>query len=462
MNDTQPRLPGLFDMNHPWSHGLIKSQQAAYRLVVYRGLLKDQVVASFLDLLQALTSYPSTVIEILNAYHGFVHKLICQLTPGKWPDAWQRYLVTAILADENPFSRQAEYLPLQDISPSLREAARHDLTCLRQMFLTTAEFIRQATMERVGQDFTAECSLNLPSWENMTFCEQESPVNSQILLNSTSWEEEIDQVAAHYHAHSTGYIQRFKAFRWEKRGEDGRLIGIARPDEVNPQDLVGLHQQQSELDTNTQYFLACLPANHVLLYGPRGTGKTSMVKSLLTRFYDQGLRIIELPKQDLADIPVILDCINNRAFHFIIFVDDLSFEDYEVEYKVLKTVLEGGMEKLPGNALIYATSNRRHIIKELFGDREFNEIHRDDTVQEKLSVSDRFGITITFPFPNQPSYLEIVRELARRYNLDLKDDDLVKQALQWEKNHSGLSGRGAKQFVDHLVAEAGFKRIQNP
>jgi len=453
MNNEQS---GLLNTNHPWSFDLIRSLQAAHQLVVYRGLLQDKVVTSFITLLKTLTSYPSSAIETLDAYHGFVHNLISQATPGKWPDAWQRYLVTAILADENPFSRQAEYLRLEDISPSLREAARHDLNCLQQMFLTPADSVRQATIERTGQVLMAEPGTSLPSWQNMMFTGEESPVGTTVLLNSARWGDDIDQVAAYYHAHSTGCFQRYLAYRWDKCREEGCLIGIKRPDAVEPQDLVGLHQQRAQLDTNTQYFLAGLPANHVLLYGPRGTGKTSMVKSLLTRYHNQGLRIIELPKQHLDDLPGILDLLNNRALHFIVFVDDLSFEDYEVDYKVLKTVLEGGIEKIPANVLIYATSNRRHIIKELFSDRD-NEIHGGDTVQEKLSVADRFGLTITFPFPNQQSYLEIVRGLASRHRLDLSQDDLERQALQWEKSHSGPSGRTARQFVDHLVAESGFK-----
>ena len=176
-------------------------------------------------------------------------------------------------------------------------------------------------------------------------------------------------------------------------------MGISRPDAVNPGDLIGLQRQQAALDTNTQYFLAGLPANHVLLYGPRGTGKTTMVKSLLTAYYDRGLRIIELPKQHLNDLPAIFNLVGNRALRFIIFVDDLSFEDYEVDYKVLKTVLEGGIERRPDNVLIYATSNRRHIVKEMFSDREADELHGGDTVQEKLSLADRFGMTITFLIP---------------------------------------------------------------
>ncbi len=439
-------------------HELVTTLETAHQLVVYRGLLKDEVVESYLSLLETLTAYPPVASEINNAYHSFVHKLIVQDTPGKWPDAWQRYLVTAILTDENPFSRQAEYLPFQEIRPSLIEAARHDLACLQLLFRTSSESIRRAAMERMGRELRGGLGVDPLSWGDMG-SKEDSPVDSAVLFNSAVWADDIEAVAAYDRAHRTGIFQRVRAFRWDKHGGEGRLVGISRPDAVDPGHLIGLHRQQAALDTNTQYFLAGLPANHVLLYGPRGTGKTTMVKSLLNAYYDRGLRIIELPKQHLNDLPAIFDLVCNRALRFIIFVDDLSFEDYEVDYKALKTVLEGGIERRPDNVLIYATSNRRHIVKEMFSDREAEEVHGGDTVQEKLSLADRFGMTITFPYPSQQSYLEIVRGLAARFHIELSDDELVRQALQWEKSHSGPSGRTARQFVDHLVAEYGLKRM---
>lgn len=438
-------------------HELIKALQKAHQLVVYRGLLQDHVVKSYLCLLEALISYPPAVPTINNAYHDFVHNLIMKETPGKWPDAWQRYLVSAILADENPFSRQAEHVSFQEISPNLIEAARHDLACLQQMFQTSSRSIRKVAIERMSREMENCDSISLLSWEAMS-SGQDSPVDSMVLFNSDHWENDIEAVAAYYRAHGTGIFQRFHAFRWEKRGDEGCLTGISRPDAVNLGELIGLQRQREALETNTRYFLAGLPASHVLLYGPRGTGKTTMVKSLLNAYSDRGLRIIELPKQHLSDLPAIFNLLCNRALRFIIFVDDLSFEDYEVDYKVLKTVLEGGIERRPDNVLIYATSNRRHIVKEMFSDRAAEEMHGGDSVQEKLSLADRFGMTITFPYPSERSYLEIVRGLAARYHIDLSDDELVKRALQWEKSHSGPSGRTARQFVDHLVAEAGLKR----
>jgi len=458
MNDHPTHM--INDWSHPPYSGfneLHLALLAAQRLVLYRGLLQDKAVAGYIELLRTLTSYPATEIEILNAYHQFIHELMSRPEPGSWPDAWQRYLVNSILRDENPFSRQVEYLAWESISPAWREAAGHDLTCLHRLFTASADAVRQATLERLGREGKTS-SPQLISWGNMVFCEQEMSAAAEALFNSFDWGGELERVASHYRVCGTGLFQRFKSFRWEKEGDEGHLRGIERPDLVNVRDLIGLQLQKEELEKNTLHFLAGLPANHVLLYGPRGTGKTSLIKSLLTSFQARGLRIIELPKQHLADIPVILDLIRDRAHRFLLFIDDLSFEEHELGYKVLKTVLEGGMERIPANVRIYATSNRRHLVREFFTDREADpEIHGGDTVQEKLSIADRFGITITFPWPNQSSYMEIVRGLARQRGLDPFSADLDKRALQWEKSHSGPSGRTARQFIDHLTAESRYQ-----
>ncbi|MDH7479751.1 MAG: ATP-binding protein, partial [Syntrophomonadaceae bacterium] len=217
--------------------------------------------------------------------------------------------------------------------------------------------------------------------------------------------------------------------------------------------------QRQQLILNTERFLSGLPASNVLLYGKRGTGKSSMVKALLNRYYLQGLRLVEVSKDDLSDLPSIVNLLRNRTLHFIIFVDDLSFEEHEIQYKGLKAVLEGGIETMPRNVLIYATSNRRHLIREYFSDREpGEEIHRDDTLQEKLSLADRFGITIFFPAPTQSVYLRIVEELANQRRIPLGREELHARAREWEKWQNGISGRTARQFVDNLAAEFGIRR----
>ncbi|HEX2998940.1 MAG TPA: ATP-binding protein, partial [Armatimonadota bacterium] len=233
------------------------------------------------------------------------------------------------------------------------------------------------------------------------------------------------------------------------------LEGIETPDPIRLSDLIGYEQERDLLLRNTEHFLAGMQANNVLLYGDRGTGKSSSVKALLNEYAERGLRLIEVPKHQLGAFPRILRLLRGRPERFILFVDDLSFEENESSYKDLKAVLEGNLEVRPENVLLYATSNRRHLIPERFSDRDGSseEIHARDTQEEKLSLSDRFGITITFLSPTQALYLEIVSGLAQREGLRLSEAELRRQALQWATRHNGWSGRSARQFLDFALGE---------
>ncbi|MDQ3430314.1 MAG: ATP-binding protein, partial [Actinomycetota bacterium] len=216
--------------------------------------------------------------------------------------------------------------------------------------------------------------------------------------------------------------------------------------------------EREPLVENTRRFLAGLPAHHALLYGPPGTGKSSTVKALLNEFAGAGLRLVEVAKEDLRDLPRMLDFLRGRAPRFVLFVDDLSFEEHEVEYKALKALLEGSVEEPPENVRLYATSNRRNLIRESFSDREDgvgadgDDVHARDTMQEKLSLSARFGLRLTFASPNQREYLEIVAGLARERGLEVPEEKLRERALLWDRWHAGRSGRTARQFVDELEA----------
>ena len=195
-------------------------------------------------------------------------------------------------------------------------------------------------------------------------------------------------------------------------------------------------------------------ANNCLLYGDAGTGKSTSIKALINEYYDQGLRMIEIYKHEFKDLSAVISGIKNRNYRFIIYMDDLSFEDFEIEYKYLKAVIEGGLESRPDNVLIYATSNRRHLIKETWNDSHDMDLekHHSDTVEEKLSLVARFGISIYFPTPAQREYFNIVKELAARYpEIDLTEDELIAQANKWEMTHGGMSGRTAQQFIDYLA-----------
>ena len=235
-------------------------------------------------------------------------------------------------------------------------------------------------------------------------------------------------------------------------------MGIAHPDRIQLDDLIGYEQQQATLINNTKSLLAGLPALNVLLYGGKGTGKSSLIKGLIN-FYglDSQLRLIEVSKSAMIDLPLILDRLTDLPQKFIIFIDDLSFEADDEAFKALKVVLEGSMTARPENVVVYATSNRRHLVREYFADRprpqDADEIQMWDTVQEKLSFSDRFGITLTFEPADQPKYLEIVHHLATSAQLPIDRDDLEKRALQWATRHNGRSGRTARQFIDDTDGE---------
>ena len=221
---------------------------------------------------------------------------------------------------------------------------------------------------------------------------------------------------------------------------------------------MGYSEQKEELICNTEAFVRRLPANNVLLYGDSGTGKSTSIRALANMFFDRGLRLVEVYKHQLKDLSDIISKIKNRNYRFIIFMDDLSFEEYEVEYKFLKAAIEGGFETMPENVLIYATSNRRHIVREMWQDRSdmsAYEVHRSDTLQEKLSLFDRFGIAINFSKPTREEFFEIVLALAARHpEITLSDEEIIREAGVWEIYHGGVSGRSAQQFINYLAGKA--------
>ena len=236
------------------------------------------------------------------------------------------------------------------------------------------------------------------------------------------------------------------------------FLPINNTDQVVLDDLIGYEIQKKKLVDNTEAFVKGLPANNVLLFGDSGTGKSTSIKAILNEYYDQGLRMIEIYKHQFQDLSAVISRIKNRNYRFIIYMDDLSFEEFEIEYKYLKAVIEGGMETKPDNVLIYATSNRRHIIRETWSDRSDMEqddgMHRSDTMQEKLSLVARFGVTISFSKPTQKEYFRIVTELARRYpEITLSEQELCAEANKWEMSHGGISGRTAQQFINYLAGK---------
>lgn len=415
-------------------------------LALFRRVLEEPAGRDFLNLVEMLAwgrPDPGSVADTFGRLWGEL-----ALDSGTLlSDAWQSYLVGRILDDENPFSLGAER---GELTPVLLEQARRDLGTLKALFDLDAETV-------LGMVETAVPGLGL--WVPWTAPgdgedDGEDTPRSAVarkLARVEDWGACAELLAGHYARHGAGLFGRYRAFRW--RGE--RLHPVPDPDPVSFAQLVGYEAERGPLLENTERFLARLPAHHALLYGLPGTGKSSTVKALLNEYAGAGLRLVEVAKEDLGGLPRVLAALRGRGARFLLFVDDLSFEEQEVEYKSLKALLEGSVEEPPENVRLYATSNRRNVVRESFSERGESEddVHTRDTMQEKLSLVARFGLRLTFPSPDQKRYLEIVRGLARGRGLRVSDEELAERALLWDRWHAGRSGRTARQFVDELEAE---------
>ena len=410
-------------------------------LAVLRGVVGSSVARDFLDLLEQLEAERTDPDAVAEVFGRLWEGLALEDEP-LLPDAWQSHLVGRILDDENPFSLGAER---GRSSPMVLDQARLDLRTLRALFDLDAETLLGMIEEAVP----GLAGVWVP-WKNPT-PDVESPRHTiaRKLSAAEDWEACVQLLAGHYSVQGAGPFGRHRVFQWR----EGKLRAVIRPDPVRLAGLISYAQEREPLILNTERFLSGLPAHHVLLYGPPGTGKSSTVKAVLNEYAGRGLRLIEVKKEDLADLASVLGNLRGRGPRFIVFVDDLSFEEHEVEYKALKALLEGSVEDPPENVKIYATSNRRNLIRESFSDREDDDVHAHDTMQEKLSLAARFGLRLTFPSPNQSRYLEIVAGIAQARGLEIPRETLKERALLWDRWHAGRSGRTAKQFIDELEGE---------
>ncbi len=395
-------------------------------LTVYRHLLKKPVLGSLCRLLEAVHSVPQDTLRIADAYGAFCAEL--HKTP--YPHSLPRAIAADILNDDNPFSSacSAEREP----DPLLFAAARRDLSILCEASFFDLEQL--LTLWHDGEQLVAP---------NAWSTERPFPP-----LDNDDWSLCVEDIAAYHAKYGCGRFAQHRAFLWRA----GRMIPVEHPDPIRLSDLKSYEHQRRIAIDNTLAFINGFEANNMLLYGDRGTGKSSTVKALLNEYADAGLRMIEVPKEYLRELPDLTEQIAGLPMKFILFIDDLSFNANDDNFAALKAVLEGGLASRPSNVLIYATSNRRHLLKESFSDRDGDDVHRGDTLQESVSLSDRFGLSLTFLLPDKQHFLEIVGQMADDSGLKVDKDRLLSAAERWAIERGGRSPRYARQFMIDVQA----------
>ncbi len=429
--------------------------QEVAKLVLYRDLGEDSILGKLSRIFEDFDRGESSREELITRIYEQIKALLDLSTLyGFDKNLWHNYLTFLLLTNENSFSMTSEKVGASE--GSVNHFAKGDFRIFKNLF----DFDFGPIERELGIDcFSTVCSyraiVKKERMYNKNVSEKVQAVSARI--EEAGDEEEIFRIITDfYRAYGVGMFGLNKAFRIKSLPDGVEFLPINNTDKVMLSDLVGYELQKKKLIDNTEAFVKGLPANNVLLFGDSGTGKSTSIKAILNEYYDQGLRMIEIYKHQFRDLSAIIARIKNRNYRFIIYMDDLSFEEFEIEYKFLKAVIEGGMETKPDNVLIYATSNRRHIIRETWGDRSDLEqdegMHRSDTMQEKLSLVARFGVTISYSKPSQKEYFQIVKELAKRCpEITLSEQELCAQANQWELSHGGISGRTAQQFINYLA-----------
>ncbi|MBR1866780.1 MAG: ATP-binding protein [Lachnospiraceae bacterium] len=454
------------------------------KLIVYRDLGEDSILRRLADIFEDFDWYKENVVGSSSAFsaskleemrdkkhiskeslitriYGEIKRLLDLATDYGFDDnLWHNYLTFLLMTNENSFTLTSEKVGANE--GSVNHFARNDFRIFKKLF--------DYNFYEIEKELGIDCFTTISNYKaigkkermynyNVSSKVRELSKKLEQCENEDGFFQEVTQFYADY---GVGMFGLNKAFRIRNVEEQVEIYPITNTDNVVLNDLIGYELQKQKLIDNTEAFVAGRPANNCLLFGSAGTGKSTCIKAIINEYYDRGLRMIEIYKHQFKDLSTVISMIKNRNYRFIIYMDDLSFEEFEIEYKFLKAVIEGGVETKPDNVLIYATSNRRHLIKETWSDRNDmetggEELHHSDTMHEKLSLANRFGVTISFSKPNQKEYFKIVTELAKRVpEITLSEEELCAEANKWELSHGGISGRTAQQFINYLAGKCWY------
>jgi len=429
--------------------------QEISQLLMYGDIDENEILYQMGQLFARFEKGGYEKMELVRDINTQVKRILKVATDYGFDDnLWHNYLTFYLMMNENPFSMTCEKVGASE--GSVNALVQKDFAIFKKLF--------DYDFSRIEEALEISCFSDISNYKSIV--KKELMYNKNVSekvralskkLEETKNEKEFFRViTGFYKDYGVGMFGMNKAFRIEEKPEGGIAFKpINNMDSVMLDDLIGYEIQKKKLVDNTQAFVDGKKANNALLFGDSGTGKSTSIKAIVNQYYDDGLRMIEIYKHQFKYLSAVIAEIKNRNYKFIIYMDDLSFEEFEIEYKYLKAVIEGGVETRPDNILIYATSNRRHLIRETWNDRNDTNTaidrHHSDTVEEKLSLVNRFGVTISFSKPSQKEFFEIVIALARREGITLSDEELKAEANKWELAHGGLSGRTAQQFVNYLL-----------
>ena len=427
------------------------------KLVLYRNLGENSILMKLSGIFEDFDRGDCPNAELVARIYDQIKRLLDLATDyGFDTNLWHNYLAFILITNENSFSMTSEKVGAND--GTVNYFAKNDFKIFKKLF--------DFDFSEIEEALDIDCFTIVNNYKAIGKKERmyNKNVSTKVQDISRAIEGAKDEndifkiVTDFYKAYGVGMFGLNKAFRIvHPTNGDMQFVPINNTEDVRLDDLIGYEIQKQKIVENTEAFVAGRKANNALLFGDSGTGKSTTIKAIINEYYDQGLRMIEIYKLQFQDLSQVTSQIKNRNYRFIIYMDDLSFEEFETEYKYLKAVIEGGLEIKPDNVLIYATSNRRHLIRETWTDRtdleNNNGMHKSDTMQEKLSLVNRFGVTINYSKPSQKEYFQIVVGLAEKNGIHMTEEELCAEANKWELSHGGISGRTAQQFINYLAGK---------